>query len=184
MQEVGSYHYRPHHTTSAYRQSDHFAAFSCFELWWNRPTIPLFRYLFPDHVNKVIFIWCLSLGGQMSWCWSWTLMSWSRHCLLLLGSMVSCSIFDHACTLTFWPRTLTTVTSSSLSQDALLRKVWWKCISAYHRKQHYRWTMYAWTHGRHANMSPAMPNGKGLGGGVIIHQNGSIISYQHNEKMR
>jgi len=50
-----------------YRQSDCFALFSYFKLRWNWPTSPLFRYLFPDHVNNMIFIWCLGLGLE-AWC--------------------------------------------------------------------------------------------------------------------
>ena len=81
-----------------YRQSDSFALFSCFELRWNRSTIPLFRYLFPDHVNNGIFIWCLGLGvgllvtqPSVSICW--------RNCWIATYANITLYLLFYSCVL-------------------------------------------------------------------------------------
>jgi len=112
--------------------------------------------------------------------WPWPLTSWYQNVISLSLSRcisdkslekihqcileksqkqtIKCyfSIFGHAVTLTLasWPQNLI---SLSLSQDALLTKVWWISFFAYHRYHANNIMEHARTDRRHENILPPPP---------------------------
>jgi len=54
--------------------------------WRNTPTISLFRYLFPDRVNNVMFIWWLGLETRCLGLDHLVQVSWSHHWLTSSGT--------------------------------------------------------------------------------------------------